>query len=188
MQTGTTDQKEAMTTLDLISLVEETSPALTEILQECEINDKSRGEAQALVDFFKKQKNAYGLAANQVGISTRVFVLIAPYRKGEPVVCINPRIEKAVSRVKVPYHMFNNSRDRLALSSGEGCLSFPGKHSYIRRYDCIDVSYTTLDGTRVEERLRGFRAVAFQHELDHLNGIVCINNPDAYDPIGKAHE
>ena len=54
----------------------------------------------------------------------------------------------------------------------ERCLSLPGLSIPIERATWIKVQYTTLTGTKIESKLTGFPARVFQHELDHLDGIL----------------
>ena len=102
---------------------------------------------------FMIQENGIGLAAPQVGISKRVFVMLV---HGRFRACFNPEITK-ISNVLTNYD--------------EGCLSFPGEQCTILRPDWITVIYYDADGTAVEDTLVGLEARCFQHELDHLNGI-----------------
>ena len=102
---------------------------------------------------FMIQENGIGLAAPQVGISKRVFVMLV---HGRFRACFNPEITK-ISNVLTNYD--------------EGCLSFPGEQCIISRLDWISVRYHEADGAAVEDTLVGLEARCFQHELDHLNGI-----------------
>lgn len=102
---------------------------------------------------FMIAENGIGLAAPQVGISQRVFVMKIGLRTW---VCFNPEI---VSLGKD----FTNF--------DEGCLSFPGEMCTISRPDTIAVRYQTAQGDSVDEQLQGLASRCFQHELDHLDGI-----------------
>jgi len=97
---------------------------------------------------------AVGLAAPQVNVNLRMFIM-SPNRK--PIVVINPTITKRRGTKK----------------SGEGCLSIPGVNAVVaERDEIIDVEYYDVDMNKQKIRLRGFEAVVFQHEFDHLNGIL----------------
>lgn len=98
---------------------------------------------------------AQGLAAPQIGENKRIFV----YRDDDDefVVCINPS--------------YWGVRDDTELMT-EGCLSFPGVLAKVERFVEVDVEYTNLAGETVQVRLAGVQAVAFQHEFDHLDGIL----------------
>lgn len=117
-----------------------------------------------------------GLAANQVNSLKRMFALHLDDEHGEKIsfVCVNPKI-------------VSHSVERTYLPSGEGCLSvdrsIPG---YVPRYARITVKFFTVDGEEKKMRLKGFPAIAFQHELDHLNGIMFydyINNDNPFAQV-----
>jgi peptide deformylase len=103
-----------------------------------------------------------GLAAPQVGISVRVFVMDTTWKEGakSPRVLINPEIIK--------------SSDDMVVNK-EGCLSLPDFAVDVERPSTIDISWQDLNGQRHTEELTGFEAICAQHELDHLNGILTIN-------------
>ena len=127
------------------------------------INDKllklSRDMIETM-DFF----NGIGLAANQVGELSSVFVCdIKPAvpkgslrDKQKPIVLFNPQILSA--------------SDNCYLD--EGCLSFPGITASIKRADKIVVCGVTPDEKEIKIAVEGVLARVFQHEIDHLNGIV----------------
>ena len=93
-----------------------------------------------------------GLAAPQVGIALRVFVM-GP-QEGPHYVCINPEVVEIG-----PEEM-----------GAEGCLSYPALWLNIRRPTWVTARYQTLDGQVVEQRFEGLLARCYVHELDHLNG------------------
>ena len=100
-----------------------------------------------------------GLAAPQVGVLKRVFVMDTGWKEGErtPRVVINPQI-------------FQPSETRI--TGPEGCLSIPEVTTDIERAEAITLNWTALDGSRMSERLTGFDAICAQHEFDHLEGLV----------------
>lgn len=105
--------------------------------------------------------NGVGLAAPQVGVSERMVVIDV----GDgPIVLINPEIIKVEGE----------NRDV------EGCLSLPGRNEYVTRADCVSVTAFDLNGKKVALSGEGLLARAFQHEIDHLNGILFIDylNPE----------
>ncbi|BDH60986.1 peptide deformylase 2 [Lysinibacillus sp. PLM2] len=117
-----------------------------------------------------------GLAANQVNSLKRMFALHVEDENGElySFVAINPKI-------------VSHSVEKTYLPTGEGCLSVdrqvPG---YVPRYARITVKFFTVDGEQEKIRLKGLPAIAFQHELDHLNGIMFydhINQEDPFAPV-----
>jgi peptide deformylase len=99
---------------------------------------------------------AEGLAANQVGELVRMFVIRDAVTE-EYITCINPEILASKTDL---------------LDSKEGCLSFPGVNETVKRSEAIHVRYQDEGGQVQEVWFTGVNAVAFQHELDHLNGIL----------------
>ncbi|HJJ54567.1 MAG TPA: peptide deformylase [Methanocorpusculum sp.] len=98
-----------------------------------------------------------GLAAPQVGISQRFFVMNAGDKVRK---IINPEIVQYGSALA---------------EMEEGCLSIPGIHKKVRRPRRIIVKYTDETGATVEEKLKDFTARVFQHEYDHLDGIMFVD-------------
>ncbi|HBK67794.1 MAG TPA: peptide deformylase [Firmicutes bacterium] len=97
-----------------------------------------------------------GLAAPQVGIDERIIVI--DIGKG-PIILINPEITGKSGQ----------ERDM------EGCLSIPGQKAYITRASKVTVIGINPQGEKVELEGEGLLARAFQHEIDHLNGILFID-------------
>jgi len=108
-----------------------------------------------------------GLAAPQIGLPIRLFVMDVGWRDGtpDPRVFVNPEIVGA-------------SGERVTRE--EGCLSIPGRTSRVSRPAEVDLRWQDLDGTAREGRFDGFAATCVQHEIDHLDGVLCI---DREEPI-----
>jgi peptide deformylase len=106
-----------------------------------------------------------GLAAPQIGVSLRLFVIDITIgeRPDALIVLANPAIISTTGR----------------LVEEEGCLSVPGIHAEIARADAVEVRGWTLDQEEVTLQGRGLLARAFQHEIDHLDGMVI------WDRMGK---
>lgn len=105
------------------------------------------------------EANGIGLAANQVGLPFRFFVInltADPEKKEEEVVFINPEIIKRKGQVE----------------DEEGCLSLPQVYGPVRRSEEIVVETFTLKGEGVRMTLNGLFSRAVQHELDHLDGVM----------------
>lgn len=107
-----------------------------------------------------------GLAAPQVGVMQRVFVMDATWKEGEmsPLVCINPAIR---------------ALDGAAAGGEEACLSIPGVAADVSRPEQIELSFTDLNGARLAMVLDGFAAKCAQHEMDHLDGRVIFDHLEA---------
>ena len=107
-----------------------------------------------------------GLAASQVGVLKRLFVLDVAERddseqgKKDPKVFINPTITWSSEETRV-YQ--------------EGCLSIPDIYEDVERPDRIRVSYQDLDGKQQQLEAGGLLSTCIQHELDHLNGVLFID-------------
>jgi peptide deformylase len=108
-----------------------------------------------------------GLAAPQVGIAKR-FMLVSPTGDLDDVrVVVNPEILRAEGEEEME----------------EGCLSFPGVYGTVRRATNLHVRYRDLDWAPKELELTGFVARIFQHEFDHLNGVVFVDRMSQADRI-----
>ncbi len=102
-----------------------------------------------------------GLAAPQVGASTRVIVLfIDPGESPQIVEMINPRIT-----------FCSDEQEEVE----EGCLSVPGIRGVVPRSVEVEVKYQTLDGVEHTKRFRNLTARIIQHEIDHLEGVLFVD-------------
>tara|TARA_Y100001970_G_scaffold294153_1_gene447601 strand:+ start:3837 stop:4328 length:492 start_codon:yes stop_codon:yes gene_type:complete len=129
--------------------------------QECkEVSNIDSSFVRNIDNMIKTMKSAdgIGLAAPQVGISERFFVCVdfSNDSKEDSLVLINPVIVKAEGRIE----------------SKEGCLSIPGFYDYVFRYEYIQINALDLDGNEIIYNPEGIQSVVFQHEYDHLDGIL----------------
>ena len=106
--------------------------------------------------------NGIGLAANQVGIPYRVFAM-----RGAPenFVCFNPKVVQP---------------SEMTVTLEEGCLTYPGLLVKIKRPQHIRVRFTMPNGETVTKQFTGMTARIFQHEIDHLDGIIFYNKAHLY--------
>ena len=102
-----------------------------------------------------------GLAAPQVGVSLRVFVIGIPEQ--EDIALINPEIVR-------------RSGERLV---NEGCLSIPGYIGEIKRAESVRVKGRDQNGKEIRIKADELLAQALEHEIDHLNGVLYIDHPDS---------
>ena len=111
---------------------------------------------------FMLESRGIGLAANQIQLSKRVFVMGATNIPGfpKPFALFNPRIIE--------------SSDDLVLDQ-EGCLSFPGLYLTIKRPSWVVVEYEDAQGQTQTYRATEYASKCVQHELDHLNGICFVD-------------
>ena len=131
------------------------------------ILDIADPEFQAFIDSLIRcglENDGVGIAAPQVGKAMRMFIMAprpnprypdAP--ESDPVAVINPVILNLSGEMEPGW---------------EGCLSVPGFRAQIRRHQEIDVAFTDRTGRHQRARFSGFMARLFQHEFDHLEGIL----------------
>lgn len=110
-----------------------------------------------------------GLAAPQVGISKRLVVIDCAPKGEEP-------------------HLMKIANPEIVAREGEvfeeeGCLSVPGYYAKVPRSARVTVRHQDLDGNTVELEADGLLAIAFQHEIDHLDGILFV---DHLSPLKKS--
>jgi peptide deformylase len=108
------------------------------------------------------ESGGLGLAANQVGLSSGLFVINISIQKEErnPIVIINPTMTASEDKEM----------------GEEGCLSIPDIFTEVKRAQRVEVKGCDLKGDEVRYEAEGFLARAFQHEMDHLNGILFWDN------------
>ncbi|MDD3048973.1 MAG: peptide deformylase [Bacilli bacterium] len=114
-----------------------------------------------------------GLAAIQLGVNKRYFVIVEEQDNNtfDKYIIINPKI--------VSY-----SEELIYAGAGEGCLSVNREvEGIVSRYARIKLDYYDEDGNKQQLRAREELAIAVQHEIDHLNGILFIDKIDKHDPF-----
>jgi peptide deformylase len=128
-------------------------------------NFTSDGDArqleQDMIDFMIASKGI-GLAANQIGITKRVFVMGSNNIENfpAPFAVFNPRILEASNEMVLDQ---------------EGCLSYPNLYLTIKRPSWIIAEYQDSEGNLKEIKVDGYLGKCFQHELDHLDGICFVD-------------
>jgi peptide deformylase len=146
------------------------NPILRTVAEEVTPEELATSEMQAFIDDLvetKRHANGAGIAAPQVGISKRIFVVEVennpryPYKPNCPLtIVVNPQITFLTEE------RFGNY---------EGCLSVPDLRGVLDR--CPDIRVTGMDrfGNPVDINVKGITAGTFQHEDDHLNGILFLD-------------
>lgn len=145
---------------DRLEIIKVGHPTLRQIARELTMAEIQSPEIQKLIDdmvYTMKVSNGVGLAAPQVNMPLRLFVM-GSGRQVPLTVVINP---------KIVYQESYGQKKSL-----EGCLSIPGKTVQVMRYKRIMMSYLNRQGDYVAEEVKDFKAIISQHEGDHLNGIL----------------
>jgi peptide deformylase len=135
-------------------------PKLAERMKEFDLSQVMNPEIQKFIKQLKLTMTTYGglgLSANQCGIRFRMFVMGSDEFQ---MVCINPNIVETFGE---PEKM------------REGCLSYPGLYLNVPRYKKIVVEHFDHLGEYNTTTLEGISAQVYQHELDHMNGVVYTN-------------
>ena len=159
----------------VINCFKEDNPVIQKKLRRVSI-DEGMEIAKELFEILNKRKDGIGLAANQVGIDAAVAVVNVT----TPYILINPEIVEAWD--EIPFY--------------EGCLSYPGKGVHTKRYESVRIKTEQIEGEWIfsgvdrgesgkgsweddevenDRELRTLEAVCIQHEIDHLNGIRCLD-------------
>ena len=148
--------------MPLLSIVNCLNPILRKKCRPVEnINDQLIKLSEDMIETMY-ESGGLGLAANQVGLASGLFVINISIQKEErnPIVIINPTITA--------------SEDKEI--GEEGCLSIPDIFTEVERAQRAEVKGYDLKGDEVRYEAEGFLARAFQHEIDHLNGILFWDN------------
>ncbi len=142
-------------------------PLLASRASEVDVNSISEKEVQAwikdMIDTMR-HANGAGISANQIGVPHRMFVMEItdnpryPYKPKMPLtVVINPEITYLSDK---------------KFTSNEGCLSVPNMRANVERHLEISVSYYDEKGNHQTQEVNGYSACTWQHEYDHLDGIL----------------
>ena len=137
------------------NLVKSDDSILHRKIQPCGCNCDRHFVAKTLIENMLHYEGV-GLSANQIGMDTRVFVMIRDMEYNDIIVCFNPKIIKKYDE---------------CVDFEEGCLSYPDQFINVKRPDKIDVMYEDEEGREHKIKLEGFASRVFQHEYDHLEGI-----------------
>ena len=113
-----------------------------------------------------------GMAAIQIGVAKRYLVIVQEVDDGfDSYIMINPKI-------------ISNSTEMIYVEDGEGCLSVNREtQGIVPRFARVTVEGYDMDGNKIKVRAREELAIAFQHEIDHLNGILFVDKIDPKNPF-----
>ncbi|MFG6149066.1 peptide deformylase [Halobacillus sp. B23F22_1] len=167
-------------------IVREGHPSLRKVTEDVELpaSEENKTILEDMLQYLKNSQDeqvceryglrpGVGLAAPQINVNKRMLAVHFYDLKDKlySYGLFNPRI-------------VSHSVEKSYLSTGEGCLSVdrevPG---YVPRYRRITVKGTDLTGNEVKLRLKDFAAIVFQHEIDHLNGVMFYDHIDAENPF-----
>jgi peptide deformylase len=166
-------------------IIREGNPTLRKIAEVVPLpaSDEDRLILASLMEYVQNSQNAeliqqydlrpgIGLAAPQINVSKRMIAVhLTDKDTLYSYALFNPKI-------------ISHSIEKAYLTAGEGCLSVdravPG---FVPRHARITVTGTTLEGEDAKLRLKGLPAICFQHEIDHLNGIMFYDHINEQDPF-----
>ena len=144
----------------MFTIVTHPNPSLRERSRELSVDEITDPEFQKYLDELTEtmlKADGVGIASPQVGKNVRAIVVNTVQG---PECFINPEILK---------------KSDVFVESEEGCLSVPGKFGWVERHQRVRVRALNRHGRRVELNVKNFPATIFQHEIDHLDGILFID-------------
>ena len=170
-----------------IKILDEKHKILHEISKEVTfpVSESDRKLAEDTIKYLKMSQDekiaekynlraGMGMAFVQMGLKKRIFVIaneLDEKGKFEEYIIINPKI-------------ISESEELIYVGEGEGCLSVNREvEGIVPRHARITIEYYDYEGNKKKMRAREDLAVAFQHEIDHLNGILFVDKIDKKDPF-----
>ncbi|WP_456275660.1 peptide deformylase [Bacillus sp. AK128] len=166
-------------------IIREGHPTLRQVAEEVALpaSEEDKKILKEMIEFVINSQNpeiasihdlrpGIGIAAPQINIPKRMIAIHVTDEKDNlcSYALFNPKI-------------VSHSIEKSFLDSGEGCLSVDrAVEGYVPRYARITVKGTTLEGKDVKLRLKGLLSIVFQHEIDHLNGIMFFDHIDKDNP------
>ncbi|MUK89588.1 peptide deformylase [Ornithinibacillus sp. L9] len=168
------------------NIVREGHPSLREVSNEVPLppTDEEKSLLNDMLTYLKNSQDeqicskynlrpGVGLAAPQLGTNKRMIAIHFEDLNGKlySYGLFNPKI-------------ISHSVEKAYLAAGEGCLSVDRNvEGYVPRYARITVTATDLDGNQIKLRLRDYAAIVFQHEIDHLNGVMFYDHINEDNPF-----
>jgi peptide deformylase len=141
-----------------LKIIKYPDPRLKKPSEPVTVFDQSLKELAAEMIRLMHEHRGVGLAAPQVGVNLRMFVMNPGGEEGQDRVYVNPRLSEAEGEEE----------------GDEGCLSIPNLTAKIWRSKALKMTAQDLDGNPTEETAGGFAARVWQHETDHLNGTLIL--------------
>lgn len=172
--------------LKMKDILDEKDKRLRQISKEVKfpLTEKDKKSIDLMIEYLKNSqieelsekydlRPGMGLSAIQIGIPKRYFVVVDEYEEGkfDEYIIINPKI-------------ISTSIEKIYVELGEGCLSVNRPvDGIIPRYARVTLEGYDLEGNKIRVRGREELAIAFQHEMDHLDGILFYDLIDKNDPF-----
>ena len=154
----------------ILAVLKYGSPVLRKFSYDIHEEDLPEQVSKNMFETLKK-KAGIGLAGPQIGLLKRIFILdTSPLVEDEPLI-------KKVEQVFINPQIIEKSTDQVICN--EGCLSIPDIYRGVERSEKIQVRYQNISFDTIEEELEGILARIFQHEYDHLEGILFIDKLSA---------
>jgi len=155
-----------------LNSVESEDAVLRKVSKKALINSEGYDKLEKLMSRELESGKGVGIAAPQVGVNRRIIIVQRLDKEGHPFeFYYNPEIVKKTGEQKEGW---------------EGCLSIPAGFGKVMRWYDIDLEYDVAkDGAiaREHEKIQGFTAVIFQHEIDHLDGVLFIDRKSSDEPL-----
>lgn len=181
--------------IDMRDIIREGNPTLRAVAEEVSfpLEDEDILLGEKMMQFLHNSQDpimaeklglrgGVGLAAPQLDISRRIIAVLLPNpedENGNP-----PQEAYALKEVMYNPKIVAHSVQDAALADGEGCLSVdrdvPG---YVVRHARVTVDYFDKDGEKHRVKLKGYKAIVVQHEIDHINGIMFYDRINETDPF-----
>ena len=181
--------------IDMKDIIREGNPTLRAIAEEVSfpLTDEQILLGEKMMQFLHNSQDpamaeklglrgGVGLAAPQLDVSQRIIAVLLPNpddENGKP-----PKEAYALREVMYNPKIVAHSVQDAALADGEGCLSVdrdvPG---YVVRHARVTVDYFDKTGEKHRIKLKGYKAIVVQHEIDHLNGIMFYDRINEADPF-----
>lgn len=163
---------------DRVKIVQEEEKVLHQTAKQVLLSDIKKPKVQKIISdmvvALDEQKDGVGLAAPQIGISLRIFVVSANILSNKkPLVCINPKIIKTSKEAKWMQ---------------EGCLSVRWIYGEVKRYARVTLEAYDENGNKFTRGASGLLAHIFQHEVDHLDGILFIDKARNMEELDDAEK
>lgn len=172
--------------LTMKDIIRDGHPTLRKVAKEVPMppSDEDKKTLQSLMEYVKNSQDeemvkkyglrpGIGLAAPQINVSKRMIAVHVTDENGKlySYALFNPKI-------------VSHSVEKAYLVKGEGCLSIDEPHpGFVPRYARVTVKGFDIDGNEVKIRAKGLPSICFQHEIDHLNGILFYDHIDKEQPF-----